>query len=304
MAYAWTPEHVIDEDTALALVNEQFPELAVKSIKLLGVGWDNTVYLLNEQYVFRFPRKEIAAKLLETEFASLPKIAGKLPIVIPVPKWFGKSSEKFQWPFIGYEILPGKTACYKNLSDKERAVLAEPLANFLKALHSINAQEFNNVLQADQIGRVDALVRIPKTRENLKELESLGLLKNKKELYKILDDASNLRPAENIAVCHGDIYVRHLLVDENNKLTGIIDWGDIHIGDPAGDLSIAHSFLPPSAHENFRRAYGNITEETWKLAQFKALYLCSVLVVYGTKSNDSFIANEGLKGLEYIAMSA
>ena len=49
---------------------------------------------------------------------------------------------------------------------------------------------------------------------------------------------------------HGDLYARHLLLDETRLPSGVIDWGDVHLGDPALDLSVAISFLPPAAELN------------------------------------------------------
>lgn len=43
-----------------------------------------------------------------------------------------------------------------------------------------------------------------------------------------------------LAVCHGDLHVRHLLVDRDGSATGVIDWGDLCLADPAVDLSIAY----------------------------------------------------------------
>jgi hypothetical protein len=45
---------------ALQLIKGQFPELSAENIRLLGPGWDNTAFIINEQLILRFPRREIA----------------------------------------------------------------------------------------------------------------------------------------------------------------------------------------------------------------------------------------------------
>jgi aminoglycoside phosphotransferase (APT) family kinase protein len=40
-------------------------------------------------------------------------------------------------------------------------------------------------------------------------------------------------------LCHGDLHVRHLLVDGDGSAAGVIDWGDLCLADAAVDLSIA-----------------------------------------------------------------
>jgi aminoglycoside phosphotransferase (APT) family kinase protein len=37
-------------------------------------------------------------------------------------------------------------------------------------------------------------------------------------------------------LAHGDLHVRHLLVDEAGALAGVIDWGEVCRGHPASEL--------------------------------------------------------------------
>jgi aminoglycoside phosphotransferase (APT) family kinase protein len=301
MAHEWDAEISLDSDQALELIKAQFPELNPHSIQQFNAGWDNTAYLINNEYIFRFPRRSVAVPLLEHELYILPKIASLLPISIPIPLWYGKPSQKFPWPFLGYRLLKGKTACELNLSDDERSALAKPLAQFLSALHSIPiTEEYKRALPLDTWKKLDLEMRIPKLKDNLIELESLGLLHHKQQLYLLVQEASTLRMPQIHGLIHGDLYIRHLLIDEHHNLTGVIDWGDIHIGDIALDLAIAHSFLPPSAHDVFRKEYGYIDQDTWLLARFRALFHSTVLVLHGHKSGPSLM-QEGLRSLEYIA---
>ena len=79
--HAWTPEIVVDEGAARQLIAEQFPELQVGSIRLLGVGWDMTVWLVNGSVCFRFPRKETVVGGLLREMKVLPALAPLLPLL-------------------------------------------------------------------------------------------------------------------------------------------------------------------------------------------------------------------------------
>lgn len=299
MAHQWTAQQVIEPPLALELIREQFPELCAEKIRFLGVGWDNTAFVINEEIIFRFPRREIALQLLEAEWCALPRVAPHLSQPIPFPKWKGLPTNRFPWPFIGYRMLPGFTACYANLSDEERNALAEPIGEFLKQLHTIPISEMAHChISRDNRSRVDGNVLIPKIKKNFEELLLLGLLENEKKLREILESLLNFREPLCASIVHGDFYVRHILVDEKHHLVGVIDWGDMHVGDPAIDLSIAHSFLPVSAQERFKEAYGPITEKTWELAKMRALYSCGLLVLFGHHSGDPVIFREGLRGFK------
>ena len=301
MPNIWDAEQIIEPDVALSIIQDQFRDLNAQTIKLLGIGWDNSAYIVNDLYVFRFPRRAIAVNLLQNELLALPKIAARLPLPIPVPEWAGNPSDKFPWPFTGYRILSGITADQANLSDEERKELAIPIAKFLRKLHATPIEQFKHILPFDTIGRLNIAKLISKIEQNLQELESLHLLQHKNRLLEILNTAHQLQEAKSNALVHGDFYIRHLLLDDNHQISGVIDWGDIHIGDSAVDLAIAHTLLPSSAHATFKNAYGDIPKETWALARLRALYHSSVLVLYGHKSEDENIKREGLKSLNFIA---
>lgn len=302
MSHHWQAEQIIDPSLALHLIQEQFPELHAKNIRLLGVGWDNSAFVIDEELIFRFPRREVAIALLEAEWCILPKLATRFSIPIPIPKWKGSPTKSFPWPFIGYRMLKGSTACYANLSDAQREALAEPIAHFLSALHATPSFQIAKChIPGDDGSRINGSILTQKIKANFKELSLLHLLENKNQLESLLENSQNFRAPIHSVVVHGDFYIRHLLVDEKHHFVGVIDWGDVHLGDPAIDLSIAHSFLPIRAHNLFKKTYGGISDETWVLAKLRALYSSSLLVLFGHHSHDPIILREGVRSLKMMA---
>src|SRR5436305_14041226 len=81
----WDAELTVDEALARRLLEEQFPDVAAQPIVLLGAGWDNTVYTVGEERVFRFPRREVVLPGFRLEIEFLPQLAPLLPFAIPVP---------------------------------------------------------------------------------------------------------------------------------------------------------------------------------------------------------------------------
>lgn len=297
MSHPWEAEQTISKEVALAAIQAQFPDLNAETIRLLGAGWDNTAFILNEAFIFRFPRREISLALLEIESAVLPIIAPRLPLPIPLPEWRGVPDAHFPWPFLGYCMLQGDTACYLQLSEPQRADLAEGIAHFLKALHAIPLKLLPSTLLKNNQHDMDGQVLTQKIRTNVKELASLGLLENEAQLETTLAGLQNFRKPLDSVIVHGDFHIRHLLVDKSKKLCGVIDWGDVQLGDPARDLSIAHSFLPHVAHNRFIKAYGPISHATWDLAKLRALYSATMLAIFGHHSQDAALLREGLRAL-------
>lgn len=303
MANAWDLEYTLEADQALALIADQFPALNPQTIKPFGFGWDNTAYIINDRYVFRFPRRQVAIQALAHETYILPKIAAHLSIPVPVPLWFGKPSVHYPHAFIGYHILSGKTADTQDLSDEQRTRLAPVLGNFLKQLHSLPVlDEYRHMLPGIELARMKLEKNnlISYIKNNMQQLQALGLLTHQDQFERALAAASALRQPESRTVVHSDIYARHLLVDEHQQLAGVIDWGEVHIGDSANDIGIAHSFLPPAAHAAFRAAYGPISEDTWHLAQLQAINCSMTLVVYGSTIGDAHLERAGKRALNYI----
>ena len=99
------------------------------------------------------------------------------------------------------------------------------------------------------------------------------------------------------------MYVRHLLVDARNQPAGVIDWGDIHLGDPASDLMIAHAFFPPAARSLFRQAYGRIDERTWEMGRVTALWHTVAVLLYACDIGDADLVREGQLALRHVAAS-
>ncbi len=129
----WAAEEEISTQRARDLIAAQFPKLAAEPIEILGEGWDNAAFLVAKRYVFRFPRRAIAAPLIETEARILPRIAPALPAAIPLPIFFGRPQTGYAWRFSGYEMLPGRTACSARLATDDRTRLATSIGTFLRA---------------------------------------------------------------------------------------------------------------------------------------------------------------------------
>ncbi|TML74539.1 MAG: hypothetical protein E6G11_00855 [Actinobacteria bacterium] len=81
----WIAEIVVDEPLARLLIREQLASLAVRSLRRLAAGCDNTVWLADDRWAFRFPRREIAVPLVESELAVLPYVESILPLAVPAP---------------------------------------------------------------------------------------------------------------------------------------------------------------------------------------------------------------------------
>ncbi|MHC5012149.1 MAG: phosphotransferase [Planctomycetota bacterium] len=286
MPHAWAPLHVVDPPLARALIERQFPALAPIRLASAGEGWDNTAYLVNETYIFRFPRREIAVPLLEAEVRVLRALAARVPLPVPLPIFVGRPEAGYPWSFAGYARLPGRPAPEASLGDGPRGAAAATLGGFLAALHAIPAADAR-AMGAPLVPawRVDLVDRVARIRRDLDALGRHRLIEDARAWDDVLDAAAEARAGAPRTLVHGDLYAAHVLVDEAGRPTGIIDWGDVHVGDVAVDLSLAHGFLPPAARSAFLRAYGAVDEATWHLARFWALHAAVVVLLYAHETS-------------------
>ena len=123
----WHAEVVVDEELARRLIG-QFPEVTLDSLRPFAEGWDNAVWVANEQWAFRFPRRAVAVPGVEVEIATLPLLAPILPLPIPTPVFFGRAADGYPWPFFGSALLQGREACDVALDDDARMGIALEVA--------------------------------------------------------------------------------------------------------------------------------------------------------------------------------
>jgi aminoglycoside phosphotransferase (APT) family kinase protein len=139
--------------------------------------------------------------------------------------------------------------------------------------------------------------RVPKTREQLEELEATGLWQRPAFVDRLLEAAEGLSPSDAFAVVHGDLHFRQVLVGDDASPTGVIDWVDVCRSDPAIDLSMAWSYLPPEGRETFLTEYGAVSDEQLLRARVVALSLSAALAHYGHHQGFRTIEREALAGL-------
>lgn len=302
----WLSECVVSPELAQTLIEGQFPELAPVQIEPLGIGWDNTVYCVNQTWAFRFPRREMALMLMETEWQLLASLAPHLTLSIPVPRFNGRPSPVFHWPFAGYSLVPGQTACSVGLSLAQRQALVAPLAALLKTLHHFPLEQAQALhLPADRLKKVDLALRVPQCFERLEQALAQGLLPNREPWQAFLAGLPAETPADRpLCLVHGDLYIRHLVVDAAGTLTGVIDWGDAHLGDPACDFSAVFSVLPPETHPEFWRIYGPVSADTLMLARMRAIFHNLALLLYAVDTQDVNLEREARLGLSWSGLTA
>ena len=285
----WTAEVAVTPRLARDVIRDQFPEVGARRVSVLATGWDNVAFLVDGRWLFRFPRRAVAVPGLQREIAILPRLAARLPLLIPDPQFIGEPSARYPWPFFGARLLPGRELSDSGLPDSRRGRAAASVGHFLGILHDpdIVAVVDGAGLPVDPMQRASAPVRAGRARAVLDRLAHRGIWPGDSRLSHFLDRAEREAAGTGpfgpgpLPVCHGDLHVRHLLVDRAGAATGVIDWGDLCLADPAVDLSIAYSGFAGQARADLLSAYGRpVGSQREQAARVGAVALAAYLAEY------------------------
>lgn len=291
----WDAEIEVDEPLARELISERFPALDVSVLQRAGEGWDNVVWATADGVAFRFPRRQVAIPGIEREITILPELAPRLPVAIPDAAYAGQPGTRFRWPWFGSRLIAGREIAAVRLDDARRMVLASGLGAFLRSLHSVELSAAES-LANDPMGRTDMARRVPRTREALAAVSPLWRAPDRAR--DVLEEAQSLPSVSGSVLVHGDLHVRHVLVDETGTLTGVIDWGDMCRAHPSADLSLYWSLFAPGARAAFLSAYGPVPEHGLVRARVLALFLCATLATYAHGEAMHQLEHEALGGLQ------
>lgn len=258
----------INTDLARQLIAEQFPEYThLPIISVEKQGHDNRTFRLGNEMLIRMPTAESYALKVPKEQQLLPKLAQHLRVSIPTPIKMGAPSKDFPYPFSIYKWLEGTSINLLTLGNDALEQLALDLTKFLKELQSITDVDGpepgqHNWWRGDHISIYDKSAR--------KQISDLvGIIDSDKavNLWKRALKTKWCRPAVWI---HGDFAVGNMLLIDN-KLSGIIDFGGVALGDPACDLVIAWTYLTGKARDIFIQGI-DLDADTWLRARAWALW--------------------------------
>jgi aminoglycoside phosphotransferase (APT) family kinase protein len=228
----------------------------------------------------RLPRIDwaIAQPLKEHEW--LPRLAPHLSLAIPMPLALGEPGEGYPWRWSVCTWLRGDIATPDHLRDPHE--VAEDLARFMLELRAIDV---HGAPPPD--GRGEPLA----TRDQAMRASTAQLG----------DAIDALGPGEWEAALSAPVgRVRRLdprrprrrnLLATDGRLSGVLDFGALAVGDPAADVMVAWKMFAGDARVNFRRIL-DVDDGTWSRARGWALSQAVMILSYYTLETNRILVLE------------
>lgn len=235
----------------ISKVRKEFPEIKFKKVKLITEGWDHDVLLLDDRLIFRFAKNKRYKQNFEREVKFLKQFFEISDIKVPDYIYLGKDKT-----FGGYYKIAGKELAprlYRKLSKNKKQRLIQDIAKFLTTLHNFPIQKakklgFEPYLAWTEQPKWMKNKFQPKVRKYLTEKQN-AFVKNFTQVF-----SKSLRHTKSV-LGHYDLGHDHIFIDKNGRVTGIIDFGDINLSDPARELSGFYDIdknLPKQIYKYYR----------------------------------------------------
>lgn len=219
----------------IQVLNADFPDFVVRDMRFLGNGWHSAAMLVNEEWVFRFPRHlfdpdnidDYKMSQLQREPVVLKALHGRTRYQTPLPELIPKSGLYF-----GYRLVPGRLWNEKNDTHKSESFLGQWLdvrqaiseALPVDAAHQLDVPDYNIDMLLDELVAIGQDTKTPKAVKDLLTTAT-----------KTVHD--NMPPKASWTFIHTDLQVRNTLLDEDDTITGIIDFGGAEVGPREADFA-------------------------------------------------------------------
>lgn len=270
----------IDESRVRRLLREQFPQWAGLDLEpLQSAGTDNAIYRLGADMSVRLPRIFWSVGQVDKEQEWLPKLAPHLPLAVPVPLARGMPGEGYPWHWSICRWIEGENATIDRITDPAQA--AQDLAQFITALRRIDSTG-GPAPGSHNSGRgVPLALRDSEVRAALAQLHDLIDTDAAAAIWENALQAPAWR--EPPVWIHGDLHSGNLLVQQG-RLSGVIDFGCLAVGDPACDLQTGWNLFTSETREVFRKTL-QPDDASWARGRGWALSFALIALPYYLHTN-------------------
>lgn len=275
----------IDEALVRRLIIEQFPRWADLPLRRVEPdGTVNAVFRLGDELSVRLARRDGPTEPGGKESVWLPRLAPLLPLEVPVPVAQGRPADEYPWFWDVHTWVEGETV---PVDENDTIQAAQDLAVFVGALQRLDPTDAPP-------GRGIPLAKLDKSFQHW-----LARFRGDPAVSAEWERALAVPPWEGQPVWHhGDLDVRNWLV-RDGRISGVIDWGGMGVGDPAADVMVAWKLHSAASRDAFREALPT-DDSTWARARGWVVWQAVAALAYYTPENNPVLYREAENWLELV----
>jgi aminoglycoside phosphotransferase (APT) family kinase protein len=151
---------------------------------------------------------------------------------------------------------------------------------------------------ADALERLNITKRRTVTGVRLDAIAAAGIRCDIARIEHLLDSLPVIERPRTDVLVHGDLHSGQIVINEQRQIVGIIDWGDVHVGDPAVDLGGVQAMLPGDCKDEFLKEYGVVDDVVWAAARGRAIWHTIALLAHSVDVGDAAAILEARSSLE------
>ena len=282
-------------DTYLDSIRTAYPDLDVASAEFNTQGQNSDVVVVNGELIYRFPKYGHVLENLRTETAILEGVRGRLPLSVPDPIYTNLEKPVGQ-AFAGYRMIPGEPLwrdTFRALEGQEVVrTLADQVAGFLKALHSVPVEELGIELPLHDTHEesADIYARIREKLFGFMRPDARAWAAGHFEGFLLDAGSCDYQPV----LKHSDFGPSNILFDQGAQcVTGIIDFGSSGLGDPAYDFAGLLSGYGEGFVELCTRAYPEVEGFMGRIRFYQGTFAL-LEALFGIENGDEDALKAGL----------
>ncbi len=277
------------EDELLSLVQERLGAEA-RSVVRIDNGWDSIAFDVDDEWIVRLPRRPEVRADLRKEAALLPLLGRTLPIPVPEVAVLEDTPSTF---VMVHPKIPGKPLS----SSHEDPALANEVGGFLAALHEISGAAEAGLPELTTGDWLDEQVAFVKRCETVIRLLDSSEARRAESMF---ESYLSSLPELNPVLIHGDLGPEHVLC-QDEAVTGVIDWSDARVGDPALDFAWLLHGPGEAFSETLLGAYVAAGGQAGSTFRERALYFHRLgpwhAVLFGLRTGRPELVESGLAGV-------
>lgn len=238
----------LDEDFE-KIIKTTLKDKNITSINQISTGWTNIVFEVETtdgNYFFRFPRDDFWIRTIVKDYEFAKFIYGKTDFNTVKLELFYDNGR----PFSVHKKIDGTVLADKmnDLTPEEIKVVSKDIAKFMFQMHNVKFNK-EDIFKTNNIG-LDLV-------DFLDELLTVHVHPDDNTFWKY----DEFKVKDNSCLVHGDLNSSNVLLDDNNHVSAIIDFGFGGFGNKYLDIARIIGRCPESFKDDIVQDYEEFSNE-------------------------------------------